>query len=217
MPRKAWDIRNNLRRSVNQRRLYKRYLVLTEGLTEEIYFNHYRQMPYPIVQAIDQSDNKRSLVEKAIVERDNRIKSGDFIEDLDEAWVVLDRDVNPSNPRDKANFNEALQVAENSGLNVAYSNDSFELWILLHFQVVSTPIHRDVICQKLSQHIGKTYEHGSKTDLFDQIKPMRGEAIKRAAQMLQAQQSTTPEAANPSTTVHILVQKIMSEPGFRDE
>jgi hypothetical protein len=174
-------------------------------------------MPDPIVQAIDQSDNKRSLVEKAVVVRDSRIASGDFIEDLDEAWVVFDRDVDPSNTRDKANFNEALQVAKNKGLNVAYSNDSFELWLLLHFQVVSTPMHRDIICEKLTEHIGRTYEHGSKTDLFDQVKPMREEAIKRAAQMLQEKQSVHPEAANPSTTIHLLVQKIMSETGFRDE
>jgi hypothetical protein len=38
-------------------------------------------MPDPIVQAIDQSDNKRSLVEKAVVVRDSRIASGDFIEE----------------------------------------------------------------------------------------------------------------------------------------
>lgn len=217
MPRKAWDVRKNLRRKVNQRRLYKRFLILTEGETEERYFNHYRQLPDPIVLAIDQSDNKRSLVEKAIAVRQARIDSGDFQEDLDETWVVFDRDVAPSNPRDKANFNEALQLAGNKGLFVAYSNDSFELWLLLHYQVVSTAMHRDMICEKLSEHIGKTYEHGSKTDLFDQIKTMRTEAIKRATQMLEERKDIAPEAANPSTTVHVLVQRIMSEPGFRDE
>ena len=190
---------------------------MTEGETEETYFNHYRQLPDPIVQAIDQSDNKRSLVEKAIVERDRRIASGDFIEELDEAWVVLDRDVAPENPRDKTNFNEALKISKNNGMLVAYSNDCFELWLLLHFQVVSSSLHRDVVCQKLSTHIGKTYEHGSKTDLFDRIKLMRQEAIKRARQMLKERESIAPEAANPSTTVHILVELIMSEPGFRDD
>ncbi len=217
MSRKAWDVRKNLRRSVGQRRLYKRFLIMTEGETEETYFNHYRHQPNPIVHAIDQSDNKRSLVEKAIAERSQRIASEDFVKDLDEAWVVFDRDVDPLNTRDKTNFNEALQLAENNGISVAYSNDAFELWLLLHFQVVSTSMHRDKICQKLSEHMGRIYEHGSRTDLFEQIKPMRQEAIKRATQMLEERKSEAPEAANPTTTVHILVQRIMSEPGFRDE
>lgn len=217
MPRKAWDFRKNLRRKVGQRRLYKRFLIMTEGETEETYFNHYRQQPNPIVQAIDQSDNKRSLVEKAVLERDKRVTSGEFEKDLDEAWVVLDKDIDPSNPRDKANFNEALQVAENNRLFVAYSNDSFELWLLLHYQVVSSAMHRDTICEKLSEHIGRTYRHGSRTDLFDGIKPMRQDAIKRATQMLEERKAISPEEANPSTTVHVLVERIMAEPGFRDE
>lgn len=217
MPRKAWDRRNNFRRRIDQRRLYKRYLIMTEGETESTYFNHYKQQPNPIVHAIDQFDSKRSLVEKSIAERKKRISYGDFIEDLDEAWVVFDRDKSPSNPQDKTNFNEALQLAKNNKISVAYSNDSFELWLLLHYQVVSSALHRDVICTKLSAHIGKTYVHGSKCDLFNEIKANRQKAISRAEQMLTEQGATPPESANPSTTIHLLVQKIMAEPGFRDQ
>lgn len=42
--------------------------------------------------ALDKSDHKVSLVKKTIEERDLRIQAGEFDEEIDEAWVVLDRD-----------------------------------------------------------------------------------------------------------------------------
>lgn len=212
----GWNLRKNYSRKPATIRLQKRFLIMTEGKTEETYFNHYRQLPNPIVQAIDGTLSKKSLVEKAIEVRNQKIASKDFIEDLDEAWVVFDRDVDPSKTSDKANFNDALTLAASNNIEVAYSNDSFELWLLLHYQVVSSGLHRDVIDTKLQTRIGKKYIHG-KTDIFDEIKGNRDTAIKRATQMLIAQNGVSPEAANPSTTIHILVQRIMSEPGFRNE
>ena len=125
--------------------------------------------------------------------------------EVDETWVVLDRDIDTTKPNDKETFNEALALAKRSSINVAYSNDAFELWFLLHFQVVSGEMHRDVICEKLKAHLG-SYEHGN--DIFDQIDTLYPEALKRAKQMLRAAEKTMPVDANPSTTVHLLTEKL---------
>jgi hypothetical protein len=54
-----------------------------------------------------------------------------------EVWCVFDRDVedNTAN-RVKSNteFDLAISIALDRGLKVAWSNDAFELWVLLHFE-----------------------------------------------------------------------------------
>ena len=35
------------------------------------------------------------------------------------------------------NFNESIETAKRRGINLAWSNDSFELWILLHFEDIN--------------------------------------------------------------------------------
>jgi hypothetical protein len=218
MPKKSWNLRKSgkLRRNLNTRDIRKKFLIMTEGETEAVYFNHYKQAPNPVVLVIDKSDNKTSLVQKAIDEKKKRISENDFIDDIDEAWVVLDRDVS-TNKGDKANFNNALQIAKNNGVHVAYSNDSFELWFLMHFQDVSSAMHRDIVCSKLNGRLGKKHVKGGSGDLYELIKPSRSIALKRAARVLKQSSGTAPEAANPSTTVHILVNRIMDHSGFRDD
>lgn len=44
-----------------------------------------------------------------------------------DVWVVIDKD-------DFSDFDEAIQKAGVEKLSVAWSNPSFELWYLLHFQ-----------------------------------------------------------------------------------
>jgi hypothetical protein len=59
-------------------------------------------------------------------------------------WSVFDRDVNLSNPQalaaDNIQFTASIQMAEHAGIKVAWSNDVFELWILLHFEDVQPGI-----------------------------------------------------------------------------
>ncbi len=106
-----WQIRDKRKRSKQIFSLRKRYLICTEGKTEAIYFAHYKSSTGPVVIALDKSDHKVSLVKKAIEERNTRIQAGEFNEKIDEVWVVLDRDANPSNKLDKSHFNQALTIA----------------------------------------------------------------------------------------------------------
>lgn len=188
-------------------------MICTEGKTEAIYFGHYRSSTGPVIVALDKSDHKVSLVKKTIDERDIRIQAGEFDEEIDEAWVVLDRDANPLNRVDKAHFNRALELAKINNIHVAYSNDTFELWILLHYQDLWAATHRDQLYKKLSTHRNQKYE--KPLDLYEEIQPFRPVALKRAAKLLKSEQS--PADCNPSTTIHILVEKLIEEPGFREE
>jgi hypothetical protein len=47
-------------------------------------------------------------------------------------WCVFDRDKENNDGADTA-FNDSIAAASARGMHVAWSNDNFELWILLHF------------------------------------------------------------------------------------
>ncbi|HWK04215.1 MAG TPA: RloB family protein [Puia sp.] len=73
-------------------------------------------------------------------------------------WSVFDRDVEVAdianlNPRDNLDFSLSIQSALSAGLQVAWSNDVFELWILLHFEDVDPGVwrHRTYIYDKLTE------------------------------------------------------------------
>lgn len=208
-----WHLREERKRKKHVIPYRKRYLICTEGKTEVIYFGHYRSSTGPIVVPLDKSDHKVSLVKKTIEEKNIRIQNGEFDEEIDEAWVVLDRDANPLNKLDKAHFNQALELAKTSNVCVAYSNDAFELWFLLHYQDLWTATHRELLCKMLSTH--RNGKYAKPDNLYKEIKAYRLFAIKRAEKLLKSVK--TPEEGNPSTTVHILVEKLINEPGYREE
>lgn len=72
-------------------------------------------------------------------------------------WSIFDRDVETDNP-EKANikkgmqFTFSIQAAQHAGLKVAWSNDVFELWILLHFEDIQPGLwqHRNYISERLT-------------------------------------------------------------------
>ncbi|MDK2898869.1 MAG: hypothetical protein PWQ10_56 [Patescibacteria group bacterium] len=183
----------------------KFFLIVTEGKTEAQYFNHFRSTTGPRILSVDKSDSKIRLVEKAIELRNKLIAEGSYDEHNDETWAVFDRDVDAKKPNDKSTFNESLALAKRNNIEVAYSNDSFELWFLLHFQVVSTTMHRKNINLKLKEHLGR-YKHGD--DIFSLINKNYSEAVKRAVQILKSNCKTSPVDANPSTTVHLLTEQL---------
>lgn len=184
----------------------KFFLIVTEGKTESRYFKHFRSTTGPRIESVDKQDSRIRLVEKAIELRGQYKKEKRYTKG-DETWVVFDRDVDIGKPNDKETFNRALELARIEDIQVAYSNDSFELWFLLHLQDVSTSMHRNIIEKKLKSHLGG-YAHGD--DVFDRINSNYSMAVKRAEKILKEaiEDKKSPVDANPSTTVYLLTEKL---------
>jgi len=75
-------------------------------------------------------------------------------------WCVFDRDrehLDPGQiqPVNNVEFDNAIQIAQNMQIKVAWSNDVFELWFLLHFEDVEpgVQLHRTVIYERLANYI----------------------------------------------------------------
>lgn len=73
---------------------------------------------------------------------ENLVKSAKTI--YQNIWVVFDKD----SFRD---FDEAIKRAQDKGYQVAWSNQSFEYWLYLHFEYSDSALHRSQWNQKLDE------------------------------------------------------------------
>ena len=123
-------------------------------------------------------------------------------DEYDRVWCVFDRDAWTAE-----NFNNALQNAKNHNFYVAYSNESVELWYILHFQYLNTGLPRSDYEDKLSEPLGQKYRKNDPM-MYQKLIEKQSTAIKHAQKLLASYDRLNPEQDNPSTTVHLLVQAL---------
>lgn len=110
----------NLDRPVAQLIEKPSILIVCEGEnTEPSYFNQFR-LSSATVKSVGEGYNTISLVNRAIQLTNER--------QYDQVWCVFDKDDFSEN-----DFNNAIQIAKANNFGIAYSNQSFEYWLILHF------------------------------------------------------------------------------------
>ncbi len=120
----------------------------------------------------------------------------------DQVWCVFDRDEVPVE-----RFNQALDLARLRNIKVAYSNQAFELWYLLHFHYCNVAQTRRDYIDGLSRELGRTYQKNDLA-LYQELLPQQDMAIRHAERLLAQYKPSNPAADDPSTTVHKLVQEL---------
>jgi RloB-like protein len=178
-------------RKVGGRRPRSAILIVCEGAkTEPQYFKGFR---LPSVEVVGAGKNTLSLVEHAF-----RISEG-----YDQTWCVFDRDSFPAQT-----FNAAIQRAATHGFKVAYSNEAFEIWYLLHFDFHASALSRTLYEQKLTERLGRPYKKNDPA-MFDALRGRQDQAIGHARRLLaDYAPNHNPEQDNPCTTVHLLVEQL---------
>ena len=194
-------------------------IVCEDQNTEPYYFRQFKKF-FPketlYLKEVGTGKKPKGIVEQTIIEREKL--SAEARKTVDEVWVVFDKDDEGNNATTLASFNAAWTLAEKEKIKIAFSNEVFELWLLLHFIDIdsATPIPRADIYSSLEDTIKSissqkdfVYEHG-KTNVIDLIIKIGSEkkAIERAEKLLSEQKGKQPINANPSTTVHILVKRL---------
>lgn len=183
-------------RKVETRELRRqRFLIVCEGGKTEP--NYFRSFPIPkeFIDIFGAGDNTIKLVKKAI-----ELKNQDG--NYDRVWCVFDRDSFPPQQ-----FNAALALAKKHEIEVAYSNEAFELWYLLHFHFYNTAISREDYKKMLSKLLGHEYKKNSQT-IYKELESRQGVALKHARRLLEQYEPQNPLKDNPSTTVHLLVEQL---------
>lgn len=197
-----------------------RYLIVCEGKeTEPNYFNG-------IKERINSEYGERVKVEKRMEfeilgagrNTEGLVNYAEYIANrttnyYGKIWVIFDKD-----DFDDGQFNRAIEKAHKNGYNVGWSNESIELWFLLHFEFLNTAISREQCCQKLSEHFrcngiadGK-YNKNAKNIFFilDEYGNIE-QAIKWSEKLLDMHRkggNCSPAKMKPATTLHELVSEL---------
>lgn len=236
-----WNIRVDDSRKEDSRRTF--IIFCEDGAVEPAYFETFKGDSVNIstfgnkkqhhAQVDFASEYFRS---KGVLKVDSQ---GKEVVDLDEGaqvWCVFDRDREPNDGKDTA-FNDSILAANAKGINTAWSNDDFELWVLLHFEEVDP---NDVAYQgrskyyeRLTQVLRMYYPYDSvfnnpKFDYYSTMKskskflvytyqlmkPNLASAIARAEMLDRFHESSAPKPFHvqcPCTKVHLLVKEILNK------
>src|SRR5690554_2047226 len=190
--------------------LRKSILIVCEGQTEKLYFESFPVLGLK-VEAIDLGGQSKTK----LVESTQKILENSEYE-YDEVWCVFDMDF--KNGADEyADFDNAIEKANTLGYEVAYSNDSFELWFYLHYNKIEAQQLRTFYYEQLSQKFGINYEREGKKYAFCQKvysvllndeQASQERAIKNADELYESQKHLIYHKQNPVTTVYKLVQTL---------
>jgi hypothetical protein len=135
-------------------------LIVCEGKnTEPSYFRQFK-LSTATIKPIGEGYNTVSLV--------NRAKQLSEERTYEQVWCVFDKD-----DFSNTDFNNAVQIAEANNFGVAYSNQAFEYWIILHFNDhqgggMNRNDYDDKI-NELLKDFGITYDGKSSKIITDEI------------------------------------------------
>jgi hypothetical protein len=152
-----WDIKSDDSRIEDFR---SNFIIFCEDSVCEYHYFKYFKTSQIDINIIGNQKSKIINVEKAIEYcKENGLMEDDHLDKDDTlVWCVFDRDIEESKRRNQFEndfFNDSIEIANTKGLRVAWSNDAFELWILLHFEDIDvndeTFRHRNAYYDRLTE------------------------------------------------------------------
>ena len=131
-------------------------VIVCEGkVTEPRYFNEFTDHhgnSLVSVTTIGGCGVPVCVVERAIEEKRSLAKiakaTKDSFDKRFEVWAVFDRDAHP-----QPQVPQALELARNHGIHIAYSNPCFEIWGLMHFSCAARPGSHQETQRQLKQKL----------------------------------------------------------------
>lgn len=184
--------------------------LICEGTETEIrYFKKFRSRGcridiIPLASQYRSADQLVKKVKATIGTNDYFPDEGDIV------WCVFDRDDNTNDM-----LNRARQTAKKEGYQIAFSNPCFEVWFLYHFANQGTEIADCDAAIRLLKQKGRLEQYEKNKDIYDQLKSLQEEAIRRANKRVKDLESEHIEVvsrqSNPVTTVAELVEYLNSK------
>ena len=199
------------------------FLIVTEGeRTEPLYFKGLQKLiknkiggvvqvaEAPIIDICGKGSSTGRLIE--ITEQ--IVKNAKIM--YQNVWVVFDKD-------DFEDFDQAIKTGTEKGYKIAWSNQSFEYWLYLHFSYSDSALHRDVLNEKLDNifkrlKIGNGKYQKNYEDIYDMVNSSEGAndyygvdiAIANAKRRMSGFDDIKdmPSKFEPGTTVYKLVEEL---------
>lgn len=193
------------------------YLIVTEGkCTEPNYFEGLKQdilgkcggKNIDIIAPIIQIDGRGRSTTELIKETERLLKNARI--EYQNVWVVFDKD-------EFKDFDEAIEEANRKDFKVAWSNESFEYWIFLHFKYSTAILSAKELENKLKNIFKKDNINRGKYDknisnIYELLaaKGSVDNAIENAKKGMSFHEKSRkkPSECNPGTTVYKLVEEL---------
>ena len=179
-------------------------IIVTEG--EKTEPNYFRKFPIfsKKVVVIGKDMNTISLIKETEIQVQKQIseykKKYEKEPKETSVWCVFDKDGFSA-----SDFGNAINKAKAKDYKVAYSNEAFELWFLLHFHYYDMALGRDDYIVKLTELLKQKYQKNDPS-MYEILLSRQKEAIKNAKNLLSKYIPVNPSNDNPSTTVFELVE-----------
>lgn len=145
------------RRPPKGKKLKKGILIYSEGQTERIYFealNRRFNASNIKIKPISIELQSKMLVKKALRRIEKKEDSKKF--NVEQIYIIFDKDDEPWDHIEQA-IRDAYKsdFGLNGKLKVGFSNESFEVWLLAHFEDIKkySSLTRKQTYQKLAQHL----------------------------------------------------------------
>lgn len=238
-----WEVRPNDIRIEDSKKVF--IIFCEDGAVEPAYFELFKSEHVHIsiqgntkqhhaqVDLATEYFRKSGLLESVLV--NGEVREVLSLEEGAQVWCVFDRDKEEGDSKDTA-FNDSISAARAKGIRTAWSNDDFELWILLHFEDVNildpSYLHRTKYYERLTeilkthfpeesqfQHPKFDYYSSMKTKkkflayTYQIMKGNRSIAMERARNLESLHNSTPskpPHLRCPCTLVHHLVKELIT-------
>lgn len=193
------------------------FLIVTEGeKTEPLYFGGIQQrieekiggnidvVEVPFIDIRGEGCATGSLIQ----ETERIVKNAKVM--YQNIWVVFDKD-------DFEDFDQAIEEGTQKGYKIAWSNQSFEYWLYLHFYYSDSALHRSDWRNKLDEifkqyQLGDGYYRKNYENIYDLVNSFDGvnTAINNAKRRMASfrDEIDKPSQYDPGTMVYKLVQQL---------
>jgi hypothetical protein len=240
---KPWELRMESDRNSDT---VHNFIIFCEDEVSEVYYIKKFEKPNIKIELLGgrKSKNRQVLLaqseldSRGQIEYTNGVPSGIRFDEGTQVWCIFDRDRNEDDsPSADTDFTTSIGNATNIGIKVAWSNDAFELWILLHFEevnptdaryrnriiyyerltqiLVALPDKTEYLTKKTANGNFNYKDHFKSKNSFIQgvlpiIAPHMNDAIKRA-KLLEAHHANKEKCHEmaPCTMMHKLVEELI--------
>lgn len=208
--------KNTSRRAIANRLVRRRFKIFTDGTeTEKNYFEDLNKITSNVIDVTSKNVDIDKLVDLAIKYQ----QSEQYDADYDEVCIVCDIDERLKTRKSKTSLLEALSIAKKNNIKTYLSNESFDVWLLAHFGLMSADMQNRTKAGRALKTKGVMT--GAKDKRF-QRKYITDEsvtlAIKTCSQLRKTygKECAIQDASGPMTDVDILVKSINTPAGPLD-
>ncbi|WP_332649635.1 RloB family protein [Lysinibacillus sp. 54212] len=180
--------------------LRKTILIYCEGETERIYFEQMRILKRSKMVSVKIKNVKRSALKLA----QHAYRDSSY-QPFDEVWIVFDKD-----DLSEKQLEEVNDFCRNHSIHIGYTNEAFELWLLLHFEQVDVKevYPRAVLNEKMEQHlqVARYIRNKGNAEVIAPIALRHEVAMKNCLEMMNLR--NTDSRDNPYCNVHDMLRYI---------